>query len=343
MLQHAKLHLSHHHSTHHQPPPPPSPQATLLYGVLCIQRDFPGQAAVPLDTLREACRALHAEAAVAAALPRIRSQFASLEAEVGGFLDENATGSGAQVRRTGLQASGRPYVAHRVVLRPGAAGGQGWCPLPMAANPCCPQDVQSVKASRPQGITTAAAIPSSCSTAAAPAQRRPARPPTSGSMRPGSTAAAAAAASHMPPPPPRPKQPAIYPDWWPGATEGGSSRRPGGGPVAQRRPPPRLAYSRPPTAPASVTQDDLPTAAFLLVPPRISTGRGAAEAGSGGGDARQAQQAQVIYSYACGMCMMFDADQLAACFAPAAMLLPASSAPWLPPPRCRPGAHPSPV
>ncbi len=76
-----------------------SPQATLLYGVLCLQRDFPGQAALPLDTLREACRALHAEAAVAAALPRIRSQFASLEAEVGGFLDENRAGDGAQVRR----------------------------------------------------------------------------------------------------------------------------------------------------------------------------------------------------------------------------------------------------
>ena len=114
----------------------------------------------------------------------------------------------------------------------------------------------------------------------------------------------------MPPPPPRPKQPAIYPDWWPGATEGGSSRRRGGGPVAPRRPPPRLAYSRPPTAPASVTQDDLPTAAFLLVPPRISTGRGAAEADSGGSGARQAQQAQVSDNYACACCMLHDADKL---------------------------------
>ena len=136
MLPCAKLHLSHHHATHHLPPP--LPQATLLYGVLCIQRDFPGQAAVPLDTLREACRALHAEAAVAAALPRIRSQFASLEAEVGGFLDENATGSGAQVRRAGLQASCRLW-ALGVVLWPGAAGGQGWCPLPWlpTAPTCC--------------------------------------------------------------------------------------------------------------------------------------------------------------------------------------------------------------
>lgn len=86
---------------HHLAPSPDRLQATLLYGVLCIQRDFPGQAAVPLDTLREACRAMHAEAAVAAALPRIRSQFASLEAEVGGFLDENGAGGTAQVCRAG--------------------------------------------------------------------------------------------------------------------------------------------------------------------------------------------------------------------------------------------------
>lgn len=86
---------------HHAPSLLRRLQATLLYGVLCIQRDFPGQAAVPLDTLREACRAMHAEAAVAAALPRIRSQFASLEAEVGGFLDENGAGGTAQVCRAG--------------------------------------------------------------------------------------------------------------------------------------------------------------------------------------------------------------------------------------------------
>lgn len=96
----------------------------------------------------------------------------------------------------------------------------------------------------------------------------------------------------MPPPPPRAKQPSIYPDWWPGDANATGGRRHGGGPAAPRRPPPRLAYSRPPTAPASVTRDDLPTAAFLLVPPRVSIGRSAAEAGSGGG-AQQVQQAPV--------------------------------------------------
>lgn len=59
-----------------------------------------------------------------------------------------------------------------------------------------------------------------------------------------------------------------------------------------RRPPPRLAYSRPRTASASVTADDLPTAAFLLVPPRVSSGR-VGSAGNGRGAPGAAQQQQV--------------------------------------------------
>ena len=63
--------------------------------MLCLQRDHPGEAVVPLGRVREAAQALHAEAALAAALPRIRSQFESLEAEVGSLLaDENGGGQG---------------------------------------------------------------------------------------------------------------------------------------------------------------------------------------------------------------------------------------------------------
>lgn len=58
------------------------------------QRDFPGQAALPLEALHEASRRLHAEAAMGAALPAIRSQFAALEADVGGFLSELDPNSG---------------------------------------------------------------------------------------------------------------------------------------------------------------------------------------------------------------------------------------------------------
>lgn len=67
------------------------------YGVLCLQRDFPGQPALELAQLHEASRRLHAEAALGAALPRIRSEFQSLEADVGGFLaelDPNRHGGG---------------------------------------------------------------------------------------------------------------------------------------------------------------------------------------------------------------------------------------------------------
>ena len=72
-------------------------KATLLYGVLCLQRDFPGQPALEVEQLHGASQRLHAEAALGAALPHIRSQFASLEADVGGFLselDQNRASSG---------------------------------------------------------------------------------------------------------------------------------------------------------------------------------------------------------------------------------------------------------
>ena len=62
--------------------------------------------------------------------------------------------------------------------------------------------------------------------------------------------------------------------------------------AAAARAPPRLAYSRPPTAAAAVTQDDLPSAAFLLVGPRTSTWRGGAGAG-GSGSATTAAARQV--------------------------------------------------
>ena len=63
-------------------------KATLLYGVLCLRRDFPGQPALPLETLHEAARQLHTQAALGAALPDIRARFDSLEAELGGCLAE---------------------------------------------------------------------------------------------------------------------------------------------------------------------------------------------------------------------------------------------------------------
>lgn len=69
-------------------------KATLLYGVLCLRRDFPGVAVVPLNQLHEAARSLHAEAALGAALPAIRSQFESLEAELGGYLAELGPAAG---------------------------------------------------------------------------------------------------------------------------------------------------------------------------------------------------------------------------------------------------------
>lgn len=48
---------------------------------------------VPLGRVREAAQELHAEAALAAALPRIRSQFEGLEADLGALLaDENGGG-----------------------------------------------------------------------------------------------------------------------------------------------------------------------------------------------------------------------------------------------------------
>lgn len=82
------------------------PQATLLYGVLSLQRDFPGQPVVPLEAVNEASRRLHAEAAMREALPRIRSQFESLEAEVGGFMqDENGGGGGLGAAPVGGNSS----------------------------------------------------------------------------------------------------------------------------------------------------------------------------------------------------------------------------------------------
>lgn len=79
----------------------------MLYGVLCLQRDHPGQAVVPLEQVREAAQELHAEMALAEALPRIRSQFATLEAEVGGFmLNENAGGGSGQASVSGGRAAG---------------------------------------------------------------------------------------------------------------------------------------------------------------------------------------------------------------------------------------------
>lgn len=81
-------------------------KATLLYGVLCLRRDFPGRPVLPLEELHEAARELHTQAALGAALPAIRSQFASLEAELGGCLAEldvnaaaAATGAPAQQRQ----------------------------------------------------------------------------------------------------------------------------------------------------------------------------------------------------------------------------------------------------
>ena len=50
----------------HTSPCTPSPththQATLLYGVLSLQRDFPGHATVPVEAVQEAVRQMHAEA-----------------------------------------------------------------------------------------------------------------------------------------------------------------------------------------------------------------------------------------------------------------------------------------
>lgn len=66
--------------------------------MLCLRRDFPGTAVVPLEQLHEAARRLHAEAALGAALPAIRSQFESLEVELGGCLAELAPACGAEVR-----------------------------------------------------------------------------------------------------------------------------------------------------------------------------------------------------------------------------------------------------
>ena len=83
-------------------------KATLLYGVLCLQRDFPGQPVVPLEQLHEAARQLHAEAALGAALPAIRSQFASLEEDVGGFLAE-----------LDLNVSQHPTTEHPPTSQPG--------------------------------------------------------------------------------------------------------------------------------------------------------------------------------------------------------------------------------
>lgn len=111
-------------------------------------------------------------------------------------------------------------------------------------------------------------------------------PPSAAVQRPASSSvlpprhhsareAPQAAVAAPPQPRLRAKQPTIYPSWWPNAGEGASrSRGHRQAPGASSRPPPRLAYSRPPTAPASVARDDLPTAAFLLVPPRVSSGRG---------------------------------------------------------------------
>lgn len=60
----------------------------LQYGVLCLQRDFPGQPTLDLLQLQLASRRLHSEAAIKSALPQIRSQFETLEADVGGFMAE---------------------------------------------------------------------------------------------------------------------------------------------------------------------------------------------------------------------------------------------------------------
>lgn len=65
-----------------------------MRSVLCLRRDFPGVAVVPLNQLHEAARSLHAEAALGAALPAIRSQFESLEAELGGYLAELGPAAG---------------------------------------------------------------------------------------------------------------------------------------------------------------------------------------------------------------------------------------------------------
>jgi hypothetical protein len=72
-------------------------------------------------------------------------------------------------------------------------------------------------------------------------------------------------------------QAAIYPDWWPREAGAASSARRG---QAKHRQQPRLAYSRPPAAPPSVIEDDLPTAAFLLVPPRLGSRAGGVQAGA---------------------------------------------------------------
>lgn len=81
--------------------------ASRLCSVLCLRRDFPGAAAVPLEQLHEVARRLHAEAALGAALPAIRSQFESLEAELGGCLAElGPSASSGTVSQVGAASQG---------------------------------------------------------------------------------------------------------------------------------------------------------------------------------------------------------------------------------------------
>ncbi|PSC75154.1 ABSCISIC ACID-INSENSITIVE 5 2 isoform X1 [Micractinium conductrix] len=99
-------------------------KATLLYGVLCLRRDFPGQPALPLETLHEAARQLHTQAALGAALPDIRARFDSLEAELGGCLAE--LGDAAAGGGPAQDADDLPTAAFLLVQpRVSTAGGPG--------------------------------------------------------------------------------------------------------------------------------------------------------------------------------------------------------------------------